>query len=437
MTDRLVPTHSAQDSRTYVNGLLKEAENHRALHHPYLEALVEGNLPDSQGAVRDLCHQYLAYSENFLQYLSATVSLLDERKHRDPLLSNMMEENGVYPNGDAAALGKHGIEMEWINQVPHPVLFKRFLDSLGMDDAWRHDHPYCDEAVIWGQLFFQCCRSGGAAQAIGAMGIGTECIVKQVYRPILAAIVGQLDVAPRDRVFFDLHAAVDDDHGEILQNIAADLAAFGCQRPLLRRGVLMALNLRTSFFDGMLIRTRTMTAANKPLAARSVDHCEASRALGSESFTTTSVNRDSLVPVPAKISGELVHRAVCGGGEAAAYSTSRGHPVFPVKLTTHTLSMSIGDLDPGEATSKHRHAYESLIYVIEGEGFSTIEGQKVLWKAGDALYVPVWNWHQHFCTGDARARYITGTNLPLLYRLGQTVLREEQQTRSAAGCGGS
>lgn len=146
---------------------------------------------------------------------------------------------------------------------------------------------------------------------------------------------------------------------------------------------------------------------------------------GSESFTSTAVNRDSLTPIPVKMENDLIHHGVCVSDDASGFSASRGHPVYPIKLPARTLSLSIGDLEPGQFTSNHRHAYESLIYVIEGAGYSIVEGERVEWKSGDAIYVPPWNWHQHYAASDSKARYITATNLPLLYSLGQTVLRQE------------
>jgi gentisate 1,2-dioxygenase len=149
--------------------------------------------------------------------------------------------------------------------------------------------------------------------------------------------------------------------------------------------------------------------------------------IASESFTNTSHNRDSLTPVPSRQPGpDCVHRDVTlVDNPAADFSRERDHPVYAVKLPANNVSLSIGDLDPGTATSNHRHAYESLIYVISGRGYMIMEGQRFEWKAGDAVYVPPWCWHQHFAHPEESARYITATNLPLLKQLGQTVVREE------------
>ncbi|WP_239014082.1 iron-containing redox enzyme family protein [Archangium violaceum] len=396
---------------------------HRAVNHPYLRALESGELPDPVGALRDYAHQYFAYSTNFQRYLTATISQLDSPEHRRVLLANLLEEaHGVSPD-EAELMRRHGIDLEWVENVPHPVLYRRYLEALGMDEAWLRAHPFCDEAVQWSQLFLQCCSSLGAPIAVGAMGIGTELIVRRVYTPILEAIKRYMDVSPRDRVFFDLHQKIDDEHGEVLLRIAEELAEDPAQRALVRTGALMALNLRAGFYDSMLWRAREMPRVTR--APASSDRLRAVTS-GSSGFVDTSRNRDSLEPRPVEHdAGELIHRQVGRGGVAEDFSRSRGHPVYEVALPARSVSFSVGELAPGQATSNHRHAYESLIYILEGSGWSIIEGRRVEWRAGDALYVPPWNWHQHVA-GDEKALYLTGTNLPLLNQLGQTVLRQEQ-----------
>jgi pyrroloquinoline quinone (PQQ) biosynthesis protein C len=147
-----------------------------------------------------------------------------------------------------------------VDGIPHPRLYRRFLEAIGVDDTWMTMHPQCDEAVVWSQLFLQCCQES-AAKAVGALGLGTELIVRWVYRPVLDAIIHYTDVTPRDRVFFDLHCCVDDAHGRALVGIAADLADDEAQRRDIRLGMLMALNLRAFFYDQMMLRARAAEEA--------------------------------------------------------------------------------------------------------------------------------------------------------------------------------
>jgi gentisate 1,2-dioxygenase len=130
------------------------------------------------------------------------------------------------------------------------------------------------------------------------------------------------------------------------------------------------------------------------------------------------------VSVPQK----LIHRGVVDSPAVQAFSAERKHAVHVVDLPSRTISMTIGGLEPGQKTSRHRHTYETMIYVIEGEGTTFIEDRAVHWVAGDAIYVPVWAWHHHHNASEsARCRYIACENMPLLQNLGHLAIREEER----------
>jgi gentisate 1,2-dioxygenase len=125
---------------------------------------------------------------------------------------------------------------------------------------------------------------------------------------------------------------------------------------------------------------------------------------------------------PAK----LIHPNVEQAGEHNQFSTERKHPVFFVDLPSKNVSMTIGGLLPDQITNRHRHTYETLLYVIEGEGWTEIEDEKVEWKAGDAVYIPSWAWHRHGNrSSENGARYLACENAPQLQNLG-VALREEE-----------
>lgn len=123
---------------------------------------------------------------------------------------------------------------------------------------------------------------------------------------------------------------------------------------------------------------------------------------------------------------KLIHKNVEQAGEHNSFSAERKHPVFFVDLPTKNVSMTIGGLLPGQITNKHRHTYETVLYVIEGIGYTEIEGDKIEWKAGDAVYIPSWAWHRHQnLSNDKSAKYIACENAPQLQNLG-VALREEE-----------
>jgi quercetin dioxygenase-like cupin family protein len=135
--------------------------------------------------------------------------------------------------------------------------------------------------------------------------------------------------------------------------------------------------------------------------------------------------------VPASLTADrperLLHAQVLHSAamEDTQFSRERRHLVGIVDLPSRALSMTIGGLAIGEATRKHRHNYETIIYVVAGAGISVIEGREVQWRAGDAFYVPTWAWHQHRNTSATeQAVYVACENAPMLQNLG-IALREE------------
>jgi quercetin dioxygenase-like cupin family protein len=109
-----------------------------------------------------------------------------------------------------------------------------------------------------------------------------------------------------------------------------------------------------------------------------------------------------------------------------AYSEERQCSVFIADLPSYTVSVNITSIKPGSNDRKHRHYYETLLFIMEGRGYSIIEGERIEWEAGDALHIPPWSWHQHFnSVSDKEVRYLAATNAPLLQCVGGIALREE------------
>lgn len=128
------------------------------------------------------------------------------------------------------------------------------------------------------------------------------------------------------------------------------------------------------------------------------------------------------VKMPAK----LIHEQVLKNSVNDAFSLERKHPVAIVDLPALTINMTIGGLIPAGSSNKHRHSYETLIYILKGRGFSMIEDRRVTWEAGDAIYIPVWAWHQHFnLDSQNSAEYLACENALLLQNLGELAIREE------------
>jgi pyrroloquinoline quinone (PQQ) biosynthesis protein C len=229
-----------------VDALASQALRHQAVRHPYLTALALGELPDQLSALRDFARQYYAYSAHFPRYLTAVISKLDNPAHRNALMENLTEESGHYEQEELDVLAAIGIAPEWIVGLPHPELFRRFRRALGVMDA--DSCPEAIEVVCWREQFLAILTGGSAAEALGALGLGTETIVQTIYQPFVRAIE-RIGMDPRDSVFFPLHTAVDDHHQATLRDIAIDLASTAQGRLDLTKGMQKALALRCSFWS--------------------------------------------------------------------------------------------------------------------------------------------------------------------------------------------
>lgn len=72
----------------------------------------------------------------------------------------------------------------------------------------------------------------------------------------------------------------------------------------------------------------------------------------------------------------VIHKNVENEGVHNQFSEERKHPVFFVDLPSKNVSMTIGGLLPAQKTNRHRHTYETILYVLEGKGWTLVEDEK-------------------------------------------------------------
>src|SRR5262245_36236468 len=184
MTSIAIPAgQSAPELDAQIRALVNESFAHRAVHHPYLQAFARGDFRDPLAAVRQYAWEYSGYSAWFPQYLRSVIDRLQRDDHRTLLLHNLEAEKGQLGEDDCEALRGVGIDPATVMGVPHPVLFRRFCYSLGITDAQLAAPSAA--AVQWRTRFFQFLQNATEAQAVGALGLGTEQIVRPVYEKLL------------------------------------------------------------------------------------------------------------------------------------------------------------------------------------------------------------------------------------------------------------
>lgn len=60
-----------------------------------------------------------------------------------------------------------------------------------------------------------------------------------------------------------------------------------------------------------------------------------------------------------------------------------------------TMSFHMQLLRPGERTLQHRQTSSAVYCVIEGEGYTEVDGVRLEWTKNDFFAVPQWMWHNH------------------------------------------
>ena len=134
----------------------------------------------------------------------------------------------------------------------------------------------------------------------------------------------------------------------------------------------------------------------------------------------------------ARLPERLIHRQVALAAADADFSAERRHPVHLVNLPAKTLSVTLGGIAPAQRTGRHRHNYETILYVTKGRGRTVIEDCVIDWEMGDAVYIPVWAWHHHENRSATEScAYLACENAPLLQNLGSIALREEENAEGA------
>ncbi|MHC4321349.1 MAG: cupin domain-containing protein [Planctomycetota bacterium] len=145
-----------------------------------------------------------------------------------------------------------------------------------------------------------------------------------------------------------------------------------------------------------------------------------SRATSADFGRTTD---DVRVKMPDKVIVQQLEKQ-----KNSAYSEERQCSVSISDIPSYTIGVDITTIDPSSNDRKHRHSYETIIFVLEGRGYSIVEEERVEWEAGDAIHIPPLAWHQHFNSDpDKEVKFLSGTNAPLLQSVGDIDYREEAE----------
>ena len=81
---------------------------------------------------------------------------------------------------------------------------------------------------------------------------------------------------------------------------------------------------------------------------------------------------------------------------------------------TQTLYASFQMVLPGEVAASHRHVPTALRFVLEGGGYTAVEGERARMHPGDLVITPNWTWHDHGNDTDDPTIWLDGLDVPLV-----------------------
>ncbi len=91
----------------------------------------------------------------------------------------------------------------------------------------------------------------------------------------------------------------------------------------------------------------------------------------------------------------------------------------------------LAEIPRGWHTGKHSHG-EEAIYIVEGKGFSVVDGLRYDWETGSCLFIPFGIAHQHFNLGETTVRYLSATALPLERFVGLAKITQYEEAGETA-----
>ena len=83
-----------------------------------------------------------------------------------------------------------------------------------------------------------------------------------------------------------------------------------------------------------------------------------------------------------------------------------------------TISAYLQLIRPGVDTQSHQHTHSTVYHVVQGSGYSIVDGQKIEWTKGDTLAIPLWYRHSHHNHTSEDAVLFSYTDRPAITALG-------------------
>jgi quercetin dioxygenase-like cupin family protein/pyrroloquinoline quinone (PQQ) biosynthesis protein C len=317
-----------------------------------LRACSSGHLRQSDWQY--LFAQYSLYSSSFTRFVAAAIANCPSDYYRSRLTENLWEESG------ARRLEER-----------HAQIFRDFLrEGLNLDTRAISYDSATEQFV---QHYLTHCLTGSPAYVSAFLSLGTESIVPRLYRTFYEGLLRAGVPEPKLR-FFLIHMACDDEHAATLLELTMSYVGEPDWERQVRLGMQRALDLRLAFFDHLYqaLLQRRLEGVIQGIQAR----------------------RPSDAPLPTE---QILFPRTTTGPVLYSNVVERLNVEFAVEkvpFAAEVLDPRLVHIPPGRCNERHKHAHESIFYVVTGKGRVRVGDQYLPVEPGDMVFVPRWVLHQ-------------------------------------------
>jgi len=323
---------------------------------------------------RYIFSQYYLYSRNFTRYLAAFMANCEDDLLRARITENLWEESG-------------GIDVE----KRHAQIFRKFLqEGLGIEDLGAID--YADFSRYFVREYLDFILRGHPMEAAAFLSMGTEGIVARMYGVFVEGLL-KAGVPEEQLKFFRIHMECDDAHAFTLQQVMLSYAAERGWHERCLDAVDRALTLRARFFDNLYeaVQARRIRSVLQRIQARK------SLATAAEGGGFRHPSSMSAAPIYTNTIEKL----------------NIEFAVDQLPFLSEVLDSRMVHIPPGKCNEHHRHAHETVFFVVKGTGYVLVDYAPQEVKPGDIVFAPRWCMHQTQNTGEGEMLLLAVTDFGL------------------------
>ncbi|WP_186646618.1 iron-containing redox enzyme family protein [Fluviispira vulneris] len=334
---------------TILEELKNISDNHTIWNSELLEQIQNEKIDRNQ--YKFIFSQYLYYSKNFSRLLSSLMMTCSCDKLRAELTKNLWEESG-------------GCDLE----ERHSNLFKKFLCKLDVDEE---KIIFEDFSIDFFENYLKLLNECSLFEKATVLSFGTEYIIPRLYKIFINGLKSS-GFSESDLKFFTLHVDCDEEHAKTIEKIL--IYSIENEKKLdldrIKYKLDQCLKLREDFFDQIFNKIKILRFEN--IFENIIDNKKA------------IFNPDNLYFSKNKKPINLYSNK----------NTEYNFEVGRIPFLCDSFDPRLLKILPSGSNELHKHAHETIYFVLEGSGVASIENVRIDIQKGDFLHIPRWVLHQ-------------------------------------------